>query len=109
MNKDKIENVQDLLTWLGTMDATASRRFTVSADNVLARTAHLRTMVADNSTLTDIRAEAIDMKGWAFIGGAAGMKWLDTAWDRLVAAFPLPVEEAELAAHLTASLIEANG
>lgn len=103
-----IANVQDLLTRLTTMDATAERRFPVTAEHVQAWTDEIRRAIAMGNALGEIRALAIDMKTQPFMGSGAGMKWLDLAWERLVEAFPVPVEEAELAAHLTNDLMEAN-
>lgn len=103
-----IASTQDLLTRLTTIDAAAERRFPVSADNVKARTDALRAMIGDGCDLAYIRAEAIDMKGWAYLGSGAGMKWLDATWARLVEAFPVPLEEIELAAHIANDMMEAN-
>lgn len=100
-----ISDTQTLLTRLTTIDAAAERRFPVSAESVQLRTAQLRTMISLGATLNDLRTRAIELKVMAFVGSGAGMKWLDATWDRLVEAFPVPVEEAEIAAHLTASLM----
>lgn len=105
----KIETTQDLLTRLTTMEATAERRFPVSASSVKARTNLLRALISQDVTVESVRDTAIALKGHPFLGSRVGMKWLDKTWESLVEDFPIPVAEAEIAAHLTASLMEANG
>lgn len=105
----KIETTQDLLTRLTTLNATAERRFPISAAAVAERTITLRDSIGRGWGLEQLREQAIAMKDWGFMGSLAGWKWLDREWARLVEDFPVPVEEAEIAAHLTASLMEANG
>ncbi|HXO86073.1 MAG TPA: hypothetical protein VN803_11175 [Gemmatimonadales bacterium] len=103
-----IRTVQDLLTHLTTLDATAERRFPVSASSVRVRTDLLRALIGKGVTVENLRDTAIVLKGHPFLGSGAGMRWLDRAWDQLVDQFPAPVDVAELAAHLTNDLIEAN-
>lgn len=103
-----IEDVKDLMTRLTAIDSAAASRFPASYDSVFTRTNEIRDAIGQGWTLADIRPLAIDMKGWVFMGSKAGMNWLDKTWDRLIEAFPVPVEEAEIAAHLTESLTEAN-
>lgn len=104
-----IETTQDLLTRLTTMEATAERRFPVSVGSVKARTDLLRALAGQGATVEGVRDTAIALKGHPFLGSRVGMMWLDKTWERLVEDFPIPVEEAEIAAHLTADLMEANG
>lgn len=103
-----IENTQDLLTRLTTIDAAAERRFPISAESVKTRTDQLRTMIGLGASLSDLRERASELSGYAFMGSGAGMKWLDREWTRLVEAFPLPLDSTEVAAHITNDLMEAN-
>lgn len=100
-----IKDVQDLLTHLTSMEAAAERRFPVSAESVKLRTDQLRTMVGLGASLADIRERARELHTAPFMGSGAGMKWLDSTWTRLIEALPLPVDSAEVAAHITESLM----
>lgn len=103
-----IENTQDLLTRLGTIDAAAERRFPVSASSVRVRTDFLRELIGKGVDLAHLRDTAVVLRSHPFIGSGAGMKWMDVIWTRLVEAFPLPLDSAEVAAHITNDMMEAN-
>jgi hypothetical protein len=103
-----IENTQDLLTRLTTIDAAAERRFPISKESVRLRTDAMRSGVSHGFSLDQLRNEAISCSDYVFMGSGAGMKWMDATWTRLVEAFPLPADSTEVAAHITNDLMEAN-
>jgi len=103
-----ISDTQTLLTHLTTIDAKAARSFPASYDSVFTRTQEIRDAIGSGMTLEQIRPLAIAAGSWAFMGSKAGMNWLDKTWNRLIDSLPAPADEDEIAAHLTASLIEAN-
>jgi len=77
---------QNLLTRLTTVDAGAERKFTAdSVTSVRKRTDALRALVAQNASVEQVGAAAVEMKSWACFGSLRAIDWLDRELDKLAA------------------------
>jgi hypothetical protein len=107
-----IDNVQDLLTHLTTIDAAAERKFNAySRDMVRMRTDEIRRHIANNKPLDYIYSAVIDMRGWAAAGSLQSITWLDRQLERLAQNLEpasMALVNAHVAALITEGLTEAN-
>lgn len=107
-----MQDVATLLTHLTTIDAAAERRFNItSQEMVRARTDRLRQLIGAGADMETIFLAVVDMKGWACFGSKQSISWLDRELDKLAVRLqPRDVElaNAEVAAHITNSLIKAS-
>jgi len=91
------------------IDRVMSTGYPNSYASATWRTKTLRQAIeAGVSDLDQLHGIAIEAGGYAFIGSGAGMRRLDALWTKLLERFPMTIEDAELAAHITNDLAGAR-
>lgn len=105
-------DIATLLTRLTTIDAAAERKFTAGTQQMVrSRTDRMRQLIGAGASTETLFLAAIDMKGWACFGSLRGITWLDRELDKLASYLEpeeIAVSNAEVAAHITNDLMEAN-